>query len=53
MVSDIEGEVADIILCCHVCDVIYRVCDVMNAVDVMLLLQWCELKECSDVMYGA
>ena len=45
VVSDIEGEMADITLCCHVCDVVYSVCDIMNAVDVMSLLQWCELKE--------
>ena len=45
VVSDIEGEMADITLCCHVCDVVYSVCDVMNAVDVMWLLQWCEFKE--------
>ena len=43
--SDIEGEMADIPLCCHVCDVVYSVCDVMNAGDIMLLLQWCELTE--------
>ena len=30
VVSDIECEMADITLCCHVCDVVYSVCDVMN-----------------------
>ena len=45
VVSDIEGEMEDITLCCHVFDVVYSVCDVMNAVHVMCLLQWCELKE--------
>ena len=45
VVSDIEGEMADKLLFCHVCDVIYNVCDVMNAVDVIWSLRWCELKE--------
>ena len=45
VVSDIEGEMADITLCCHVFDVLYSMCDVMNAVDVMWLLRWCELQE--------
>ena len=35
VVSDIVGEMADITLCCHVCDILHSVCDVMNAVDVM------------------
>ena len=34
----------DIILCYHVGDVVWSVCDVMNEVDLMWLLQWCELK---------
>ena len=37
-----RGEMADITF---VCDVVYSVCDVMNAVDVMWSLQWCKLKE--------
>ena len=45
VVSDIVGEMADITFVFHVCDVVYSVCDVINAVDVMWLLQWCELKE--------
>ena len=35
VVSDIVGEMADITLCCHVCDILHSVCDVMNAVDLM------------------
>ena len=54
VVSDIVGEMADITLCCHVCDVIYIVCDVMNTMDVMWLLQWYEfIKSGCDLMYGA
>ena len=35
VVLDIVGQMADMKFYCHVCDVIYRVCDVMNAVDIM------------------
>ena len=35
VVIDIVGQMADIRFYFHVCDVIYRVCDVMNAVDVI------------------
>ena len=43
VVSDIEGEMADITFVLSCVDVVYSVCDVMNAVDVMWSLQWCEL----------
>ena len=45
VVSDIEGEMADITFVLSCVYVLYSMCDVMNAVDVMWLLQWCELKE--------
>ena len=35
VVLDIAGKMADICLYCYVCDLIYRVSDVMNAVEVM------------------
>ena len=43
VVSDIEGEMADIPFVLSCVDVVYSVCDIMNAVDVMWSLQWCEL----------
>ena len=44
---------ADVTLCCHVCDVVYSMCDVMNAVDVMGLLNGVNSKSGCDVIYGA
>ena len=35
VVSDIEGEMADITFVLSSVDVVYSVCDVMNSVDVM------------------
>ena len=45
VVSDIEGEMADIPFVLSCVDVVYRVCNVMNVVDEMCSLQWCELLE--------
>ena len=42
VVSDIEGEMADIPFVLSCVDAVYSVCNVMSAVNVMWSLQWCE-----------